>query len=133
IQLSCEVSGPAPAPTCALSPPDIPAGANSPTVTMALTAPAQSSLIPLLPLAGKQSFYELGFVLTLFGFAAGLKHLDRRSVRCLVGIVLGALLLATIACGSSSPRVAPQSQYSVQITAKSDTLNRTLRVSLTAP
>ena len=133
IQLSCAVNGPAPAPTCSLSPPDIPAGANSPMVTMTVTAPVQSHLTPLLAPAGKRSFYALGLVVALFGLIPGLKRPDRRSVRWVVGILLGSLLMAAIACGNSQPRVVPQNQYSVQVAAKSDTLSRTLQVSLTAP
>src|SRR5438034_2652613 len=43
IHLSCQVSGPAPLPTCSLSPADIPAGANSPTSTLTLNVPANSA------------------------------------------------------------------------------------------
>lgn len=134
LQLSCVVSGPAPAPTCSLSPADIPAGANSPAITMTLTAPSQSKLTPPLVPASTRPFYALGFVLAFLGCTPAAR-LDLRSLRCLVGIVLGALLLATIACGGggSATHVVPQQQYSVQLTAKSDTLSRTLLVSLTAP
>jgi len=135
IQLSCLVSGPAPAPTCALSPPDIPAGANSPTVTMTLSAPAQSKLAPGSVLMRTRLLYAMIFALTFAGFIPGVRRLDLRSVQWLLGIVLGALLLATIACGGggSAPRVVPHQQYSVQVTAKSGALSRTLLVSLTAP
>ena len=133
IQFSCEVSGPAPAPTCFVSPQGIPAGTNPPTITLTLTAPAQSQLTPALTPSGMRPFYALGLILPLLGLIPGVKRLEGRCVRWCVAIVLGALLLATLACGNSSPRVVPQNQYSVQVTAKSDTLTRTLQVALTAP
>jgi hypothetical protein len=134
IQLSCIVGGPAPVPTCALSPTDIPAGANSPTVTMTLSAPAQSNLAPAVAPSGTHAFYAVGLALAFLGFIPSVIRLDPRSVRWLVGIVLGALLLAASACGGgSSGRPVPQNQYSVQVTAKSDTLSRTLLVLLKAP
>src|SRR5207253_2889056 len=43
IHLSCQVSGPAPLPTCSLSPADIPGGTNSSTSTLALDVPANSA------------------------------------------------------------------------------------------
>jgi hypothetical protein len=133
LQLSCVVSGPAPAPTCALSPPDIPAGANSPTVTMTLSAPAQSNSAPVVAPSSTHAFYAVGLALAFLGFIPSVR-LDPRSVRWLVGIVLGALLLAASACGGgSSGRPVPRNQYSVQVTAKSDVLSCTLRVLLIAP
>ncbi len=134
LQLSCAVNGPAPAPACSLSPSDIPAGANAPTVTMTLSAPTQSNLMPPLVPAGTRPLYAMGFAMAFLGFIPAIRLLDLRSIRWLVGILLGALLLAAVACGGGGgSHPLPQNQYSVQLTAKSDTLSRTLLVSLTAP
>jgi len=100
---------------------------------LTLTAPAQSQLTPALTPASVRLSSALGLVLPFLGLIPGVKRVKRRCVRWCVAIVLGVLLLATIACGSSSPRVVPQNQYTVQVSAKSDTLSRTLQVSLTAP
>jgi hypothetical protein len=136
IQLSCRVIGPAPAPTCSLSPADIPAGANSST-TMTITAPASQTglALPSVPRPG-QRFYALGMVLGFLGFVGGAKRVAATSRRWLFGILLAAVVLAEIGCGGGSSggsQLQSLQQYSVQVTATSDTLSRTLQVSLTAP
>jgi hypothetical protein len=137
IQLSCQVSGPAPAPSCAMSPGDIPAGANSATVTMTINAPAaQSGLaLPQVP-SHMERFYALGIVLAFLGFVPGAKRVEVRSKRWLFGILLAALAFAEIACGGNSnggSRPLLPQQYSVHVTAASDTLTKTMQISLTVP
>jgi hypothetical protein len=75
-------------------------------------------------------------VLGFLGFVGGAKRVAATSRRWLFGILLAAVVLAEIGCGGGSSggsQLQSLQQYSVQVTATSDTLSRTLQVSLTAP
>jgi hypothetical protein len=104
---------------------------------MTINAPAaQSGLaLPQVP-SHMERFYALGIVLAFLGFVPGAKRVEVRSKRWLFGILLVALAFAEIACGGNSnggSRPLLPQQYSVHVTAASDTLTKTMQISLTVP
>jgi hypothetical protein len=133
IHLSCQVSGPAPLPTCSLSPADIPGGTNSSTSTLALDVPANSAglvspvRLRMLPL------YALvfPFALLVISFRT---NCTEASKRWLLQASLATLVFVCSACGGGnvSNRSPHQTKsYSVAVTAASATLTKTLQVAVT--
>ena len=133
IHLSCQVSGPAPLPTCSLSPADIPGGTNSSTSTLALDMPANSAglvspvRLRMLPL------YALvfPFALLVISFRT---NCTEASKRWLLQASLATLVFVCSACGGGnvSNRSPHQTKsYSVAVTAASATLTKTLQVAVT--
>jgi uncharacterized repeat protein (TIGR03803 family) len=129
IQLSCAVTGSAPAPTCTLSPSSVTPGANSATSTLTVTAPtssvasSSSRFQQLIP-----SLYALWFPL-VFGatlFVAPTKQ--KRPLRFLSGFLLLLFLLQTACGGNGGGRSA---NYTVTITGTSNTLQHSAQVRVT--
>ena len=133
IHLSCQVSGPAPLPTCSLSPADIPGGTNSSTSTLALDVPANSAglvspvglrMLPLYALV-------FPFALLVISFRT---NCTEASKRWLLQASLATLVFVCSACGGGnvSNRSPHQTKsYSVAVTAASATLTKTLQVAVT--
>ena len=133
IQLSCQVTGPAPAPTCSLSPADIPAGANSSASTLTVSVPASSAGFVSPHTQTLHPLYALGIPLALLGIL-GVKPRGATAKFRLRLVLLSTLAGLGIACGGSSNQRVQQAQsYTVQVTAASDTITKTLPISLTAP
>ena len=137
VHLSCQVSGPAPLPTCSLSPTDITAGANSVTSLLTISVPANAASavapvpgIPLLPV------YALGIPFAL-GLCSTPKQAGVASPRWLRVTMLAAATLVYCACGVNhnvgNPPPHQSKSYSVSLTAASSTITKTLRISLTTP
>ncbi len=133
IHLSCQVSGPAPLPTCSLSPADIPGGTNSSTSTLALDVPANSAglvspvRLRMLPL------YALvfPFALLVISFRT---NCTEASKRWLLQASLATLVFVCSACGGgnvSNRSLHQTKSYSVAVTAASATLTKTLQVAVT--
>ena len=129
VLLTCAVTGPAPAPTCSLSPSSVTPGANPATSTLTISAPAAAAM--LAPNIGRPfpgALYAMWMPVSAVGlaFLAGAKK-QRRPV-WILGFLF-YLVSLQIACGGSSSR-QPQS-YSVTVTATSGTLQHTTSVALT--
>lgn len=139
IQLTCSVAGPAPMPTCSLSPANIPPGANSPTSTLTITAPGKSAYL-LLPRVEwrARTAYGLGFVfaiLLLFDLFTILSLIRRQSslrwaLRMAGGLAFAAILISLGACGGASSPPPPQT-FNVTVTATSGALQHATGVSVT--
>ena len=135
LQLSCQVVGPAPAPTCALSPASLTAGASASTSTLTIAVPATAALAspytrrlpPVYALALPFAFVGLGF---------RRKRVDPRYKRWLLGASLATAALICTACGggggnSNTQSVHQATSYTVHVTAASDSLTKTMQISLT--
>ena len=134
LQLSCHVTGPAPAPTCSLSPASITPGPTASTATLTISVPTTVGVLTEPQTRRLPPFYGFAVPLGLlaFGFRPGQARLKNR----LMGLCLVAMLLVCVACGgsgSSSQAVQPATTYTVQVTASSDTLSKTIQVSVTVP
>jgi len=143
VQLTCAVAGPAPTPTCALSPSSVTPGANSATSTLTITAPASAKLVPKPGEHSPRPLYAL--LLTLPGIAlVGIGLASRRSKRpggvvCLLCSVVLAGLVLQVACGggngNSAPPPPPPSsrEFTVTVTGVSGTLQHMTQITVTAP
>lgn len=129
VQLSCSVTGPAPLPSCTLSPPSVTPGTNSATSTLTISAPttaarlARASRRQLKALAAL--WLPLMFGVTLIG---GVKKL-RRPYWVLGGLLLLALLQA--ACGGNSGGGGTPRNYTVTVTGTSGAIQHTAQVAVT--
>ena len=133
IHLSCQVSGPAPLPTCSLSPADIPGGTNSSTSTLALDVPANSAGLVSPVRLRMLALYALvfPFALLVISFRT---NCTEASKRWLLQASLATLVFVCSACGGGnvSNRSPHQTKsYSVAVTAASATLTKTLQVAVT--
>ena len=133
LQLSCYVVGPAPAPTCSLSPASITAGVSASTSTLTIGVPTTAALVsphtrwlpPVYALALPFAFVGLGF---------RRKRVDPRyKLRPLTAsLATAALMCAACGGGSSNTQSVHQPQsYTVQVTAASDSLTKAMQISLT--
>lgn len=136
IQLSCQVTGPAPLPACSLSPANIPADKSSSTSMLTLVVPSTSAgLAAPQHGSGLWSLYALGLPFGLLMIASFRNRPPRTSKHRLSLTGLFAAILVWGACGGSgtqttvSPPVAKS--YTVTVTATSDVLTKTLPISLT--
>lgn len=134
IQLSCVVSGPAPKPTCSMSPTAVTPGSNSVTSTLTITAPAAAAM--LAP-AGNQQLSKLLYafwVPLIFGIAVvgRSRKLVRRNWAFCAVLVL--LLILQVACGgnnSSGGGTPPPTNYTVTVSGVSSTITHTTQVTVT--
>jgi YVTN family beta-propeller protein len=131
IQLSCVVSGPAPMPTCTLSPTSVTPGGNSATSTLTITAPAAAAVLAPAGNRRVKSLYALWLPLALgITFVGGSKKL-RRGYWVLGGLLV--LVLLQVACGgsnSSSGGGTPKT-YTVTVTGTSGAIQHTAQVTVT--
>jgi DNA-binding beta-propeller fold protein YncE len=131
IQLSCVVSGPAPMPTCTLSPTSVTPGGNSATSTLTITAPAATAVLAPAGNRRVKSLYALWLPLALgITFVGGSKKL-RRGYWVLGGLLV--LVLLQVACGgsnSSSGGGTPKT-YTVTVTGTSGAIQHTAQVTVT--
>ena len=135
IQLTCNVTGPAPAPTCSLSPQTIPAGANSATSTLTVNVPVDATL--LMPSVSDWHIppvysYATPFTALILAFVAWCSRRRRRS--WLLAGSYAAIALALFACGGGSS-TPPVKAYSIVVTASSTSgsgpISHTTAISLT--
>ena len=136
LQLSCQVTGPAPAPTCSLSPASITLGASSSTSTLSITAPGESAaLVSPRSRKGRQPFYAIALPFAFVGLGFRRKRLDPRYKLWLMTACLATAALLGTACGgggsSSMTPVHQATSYTVKVTAASDSLTKATQISLT--
>jgi VCBS repeat protein/List-Bact-rpt repeat protein/FG-GAP repeat protein len=134
VLLTCAVTGPSPAPTCALSPASVTPGANPATSTLTISVPSSAMVAPVLrrqfptaPFAAWPLFALLGFTLIY----ASKKQEGRRWVAC---SLLLLLFVFHAACGGNTlaANKAPVS-YAVSITGTSGALVHTTQITVTVP
>jgi hypothetical protein len=130
IQLSCNVTGRAPRPTCSLSPANIPPGANSPTSMLTVnTSGLSAAMIP-------QSFERAGALyatwlpLGLMGcmLTAGF---DKKRRRLWLFLLVMVATVLPAACGGSSSGPPPPQSYTVAVAATSGALQHSTNISVT--
>jgi len=126
IHLSCQVSGPAPVPSCSLSPTDI---AGAATSTLTINAPHSAGLL-MLANSRVASLYALAFPLTLLVLSFRTKR-SHNSRLWLAVPFLETLALISSSCGGGSPSPHQARSYFVAVTAASKTLTETLQIGLT--
>jgi YVTN family beta-propeller protein len=124
VQLSCLVTGPAPTPTCALSPTSLTPGTNSANSTLTISDAARSTR--LAHQAGRLQYalwLPLIFGITL---AAALKRQRRY---CSVCFSLLSFVLLQAAC--SGPHGMSPTNYKVAVTGASGSIEHTTQVTVT--
>ena len=131
IKLSCQLSGPAPLPTCSFSPLSTPTGAGPSTAIMTIDVPAISaSIAPRTRNWFLRRPLALGVFIPLLGFCfvpCGGK-LRTRFVQLLLLAI--AMLLCGSCGGGSNPAVAQVKSYSITVTAASDSVTRKVQIGL---
>jgi hypothetical protein len=127
IHFSCQVSGPAPLPTCSLSPTDITAGPNTSTLTV--NVPTSAGLLSPASLRIRPA-YGLAFPFALLVLSFGTRCSDA-SKRRLFLCSVATLGLVFSSCGGGNPSSHQTKSYSVVVTAASNTLTKTLQIALT--
>jgi hypothetical protein len=137
IQLSCHVVGPAPAPTCSLSPASFAGGAGSSTSTLTISVlGASAGLVAPQSRLPVQPMYALALPFAFVGLGFRQKRRAPRLKTWLLGASLATAALMCTACGGGNNNTQsvhqPQS-YTVQVTAASDSLTRTSQISVTVP
>jgi len=126
IALSCSVSGPAPMPTCSVSPSSVTAG-NSATLSVNAIG-LLGSLMPQ-PLAKADALYATVFPLGLMAclFIAGF---NRKSLKLFVLLlVVGVVAMLPAACGSGTS-TQPQT-YQLTVTATSGAIQHSTLIQVT--
>jgi hypothetical protein len=131
IQLSCNVTGRAPLPTCSLSPASIPPGANSPTSMLTVNASGLSAALVPQPFERAGGLYATWLPLGLMGcmLTAGFDK-KRRRLWLLLLVMVATLLPA--ACGGGSSSGPPPSQnYTVNVAATSGAIQHSTNINVT--
>lgn len=135
IQLTCAVTGPAPMPTCALSPSSVTPGAGSVTSTLTVTAPA-ATVMQFHPsyLQLSKSLYALGLPLMFGIVVVGRSKTKHRWSFVFCGLLL-ALVVLQMACGGSSSSSGSTTSfprnYAVAVSGASGAIEHTAQVIVT--
>jgi len=119
LNLSCSVSGPAPMPTCGISPASVAAGGSA---TLRVSAPAlSSSLIPAAFGEGQAgAMCSFSIPLSMLGVALVVASRKQQRKNWWVLVLLLAVSILPAACGGSSASETPQ-QFTVSVTATAAT------------
>ena len=140
IAVACSVSGPAPLPSCAVSPATVTPGANPVTATLTLNASALSA--GLLPSSKGFSRWPLyaawlplpGIALIGLGAASGKSRRRRLAWLACSSILVFFTIALQAACGgggsSGSTGSAPQS-FAVTVTSTSGAISKSTQIQLT--
>jgi len=127
IALTCSVSGPAPMPTCGVSPNSVSPAASA---TLTVNTPSLSAAyVPKSPNTITGLWAEL-LPVGLVGFVLLLSDSKRRRQWILCFLLIGAAILPAACGGGSSTRSVPQN-YSVTVSATSGALQRSTTISVT--
>jgi hypothetical protein len=131
ITLTCSVSGPAPVPSCGISPASVTPGANA---TLTVNAAALSTLFTAPRFEQGARLYAAWLPLGLFGFALAMSFDRKRRGLWALSILLLVATILPQGCGiaSSNPPPPPHSQnYTVTVTATSGALQHSTQISVT--
>jgi hypothetical protein len=134
VQLSCNVTGSSPMPTCSLSNPSVTPGSTPVTSTLTVSMPNVAATTPM-----KRKNWMQYAVLAPFAFGLALAGSWKKRWRYsqLLGAiaVLSVLSLSELACSGSSmtnsAAVKPPSPYFVNVTAISGTVQQSSEITLT--
>jgi hypothetical protein len=131
IQLSCQVNGPAPLPTCSLSPASVGPNVTSSTSTLTVKVPASSAGL----FSHSHTLYALAFPLALLVAPFGISRRNRCK-RWLLWTALAAVALVFTACGGGGSKVEglavhQMKSYTVVVTAASNPMTKSLEIPLT--
>jgi YVTN family beta-propeller protein len=137
VQLTCAITGPAPTPTCALSPASVKPGANSVTSTLTITASATAAMqLPFSRPQLSRSLYAVGLPLMFgIGLVGGSKTKHRR-YWVFYGLLL-LLLVLQAACGGSNNSTGAgtgtpsPTNYTVTVAGASGAIEHTTQVAVT--
>ncbi len=135
IALSCSVNGPAPAPSCTLSPTAVTPGANAVYSTLTIAAPvALADLRSVKPFTAVPALYAFFLPVLLFGIAVGSPRPCRQlRTLCLMFGCLFALCTSQSACGGASRMLVSThvgQSYTVTVTASSGAISKSTQIQL---
>jgi uncharacterized repeat protein (TIGR01451 family) len=138
VALTCAVNGPAPQPTCSLSPSSVTPGASPVTATLTINARSKSARLALPP-DGRRLSLLFAICLPVPGiFFLGIGPASRKSkprkLRLwLLGSLLLALFVVQAGCSgsSSSPPRTPTGTFTVTVTATSGAIQHSVPIALT--
>jgi hypothetical protein len=128
IVLTCSVSGPAPMPTCGISPNSVTSAGsamltvNAASLSMAFTSQSFNTMTGL-----QATLLPMGIV----GFVLLLSYRNRRGRWMLYALLIAATVLPTACGGGSSTRQSKPQNYSVTVSATSGALQHSTTVSVT--
>ena len=136
VSLACSVSGPAPLPSCSMSPSSVTPGTNPVTSTLTLTAPML--LTGLVPFNRDELSVALYFMwlplpgIALIGipFSSG-KSRERTRMVWLLSSLMLAFVALQVGCGGESKSPPPPQNYTVTVTASSGAISRSTQIQLT--
>jgi uncharacterized repeat protein (TIGR01451 family) len=130
ITLACSVSGPAPMPTCGISPASIKPGD---TATLTINAPALAAAVtPPLPFGTVSRLYASLLPLGLMGCVLATAFDSKRRSLCTLCLLLLVATFFLAACGGGSSQTSPPPQnYTVTVTANSVALQHSTTISVT--
>ena len=131
IQLSCIVVGSTPGASCSLSPNNIPAGANAPTSTLAVSVPAQAAM-ELLVLPRPGNVYPTALPLAMLAclFVLSFDKKRRRLCVCSALLVVAGFLPSACGGGGNVTKPPQQQTYTVTVSATSGALQHSVTVTV---
>jgi uncharacterized repeat protein (TIGR01451 family) len=136
VALSCSVVGPAPTPSCSLSPNTLTPGSSPVNSILKISAPAETVALERVQTPRPMNTSSVAFLLLgaiLFGLAlASARTLPQiRILGLLCGFLFAVVFLQTGCGGGSGGQVMPQSKsYTVTVTAMSGSISKSVPVSL---
>lgn len=134
IRLTCVPAGPAPLPTCNVSPSPVTLGANPGSATLTITAPA--SLRAFIPSVSEGSTTAYAVVLPfpallIGGISLASKNFNkRRRSLWLLGASLVVLLAVLVGCGGGSTPPPTSQNYTITVSAACGSLTHSTTVNV---
>jgi uncharacterized repeat protein (TIGR01451 family) len=128
ITLTCSVSGPAPVPTCGISPASVTPGTNA---TLTVNAAALSTLFTAPRFEQGARLYATWLPLGLFGFILAMSFDKKRRGLWALCILLLVATILPVGCGSNASTGPTSQNYRVTVTATSGTLQHSTQVLVT--
>jgi uncharacterized repeat protein (TIGR03803 family) len=136
IQLSCAVAGPAPMPTCALSPASVTPGADSAVSMLTIAAPTLAMVTPPFNAQLKSSLYSPWLPLGILGITLVAGSKKQRHRYWMISVFPVLLVALELGCGGGSGRnhvVQQPTNYTVTVTGASGTIQHTTEVAVNVP
>ena len=136
VALACSVAGPAPVPSCSLSPSSVTPGPNLVTATLRLTD--LSAALELSHRPGVEKFFYAAFlplpgiVFIGIGLASATSRKRRTLSRLLCALAVTVIALQAACGGSGSNSPPPQPKiYTVTVTATAGSISKSTQIQLT--